>query len=197
MPRTPGVLQKAHHAGANGVNLDDHSTYLTLIMQDKCQYLHWNVMSYARLLKQWHGHDMTWHGMDMKANWVRMVIEKGLNNYALARMLPTNWPIIEPKYFIRLIQKKNGEIIDQWDGKHGEDQNIGLHDLVSHMSMRWANIKQKITVNGHTYLTEIDARFCLFCNYHCSCHKTLNNHVQIHLWLLMFCGVGDCFYPTF
>ena len=59
------------------------------------------------------------------------------------------------------------------------------------------NIRQNITVNGHTYLTEVDARFCPFCNYHCSYHKTLNNHVQLHLQLLMFCGVGDCFYMTF
>ena len=65
------------------------------------------------------------------------------------------------------------------------------------MSMRLANVKQNVTVNGRTYLTEIDAGFCPFCNYHCSCHKTLNNHVRIHLWLPIFCGVGDCFYLTF
>ena len=178
------------------VNLDDHSAYLTLIRQDKSQYPHWNIMSHTWFLKQLkdHGKD---HGMDEKANWVRSVIEKGLSNYALARMLPTNSAIIEPKYFIRVIQKKTGEVIDRQDGKHGEDQNIGLHDLVSQMSMRWANIKQNVTVNGCTYLTEINAGFCPFCNYHCSCHKTLNNHVWIHLWLPMFCKVGDCFYPTF
>ena len=174
------------------VNLDDHSTYLTLIRQDKSQYPHQNVMSHAQLIKQ-----LKDHGMDEKANQVRSVIEKGLNNYALARMLPTNSPIIKPKYFIRVIQKKTGEVIDWQDGKHGEDQNISLHDLVSQMSMRRVNIKQNVTVDGHTYLTEIDARFCPFCNYHCSCHKTLNNHVQIHLRLLMFCGAGDCFYLTF
>ena len=134
--------------------------------------------------------------MDEKAKRVRSVVEKGLNNYAWARMLPTNSLIIESKYFIWVIQKKTGEVIDQWDGKHGEDQNIGLHDLVSQMSMRRANVKQNVTVNGHTYLTEIDTGFCPFCNYHCSCHKTLNNHVWIHLWLPMFCGVGDCFYWT-
>ena len=98
------------------VNLDDHSAYLTLIRQDKSWYPHQNVMSHARLLKQ-----LKDHGMDEKANQVRSVIEKGLNNYTLAQMLPTNSPIIEPKYFIWVIQKKTGEVIDQWDGKHGED----------------------------------------------------------------------------
>ena len=62
--------------------------------------------------------------------------------------------------------------------------------------MRRVNSKQNVTVNGHTYLTEVDAGFCPFCNYHCSCHKTLNNHVWLHLWLPMLCGVEDCFYPT-
>ena len=174
------------------INLDDHSAFLTLIRQDISQYPHRNVMSCCRLLKQLEDHDL-----DVKADRVRMVIEKGLNSYALARKLPANALVIEPKYLIRVIQKKNGEIIDRQDGKHGEDQNISLHDLVSQLSMRWVNIKQNVTVNGCTYLTEVDARFCPFCNYHCSCHKTLNNHVQLHLQLPMFCGVGDCFYPTF
>ena len=153
-------------------------------------------MSCRWLLKQ-----LEDHKLEVKANRVRSVIEKGiekgLNSYAPSRKLPANAPVIEPKYFIWVIQKKTGEIIDWQDGKHGEDQNIGLHDLVSQQSMRWVNIKQNVTVNGHTYLTEVDIGFCLFCNYHCSCHKTLNNHVRLHLRLPMFCGVGDCFYLTF
>ena len=174
------------------INLDDHSAYLTLIRQDLSQYPHRNVMSCRRLLKQLEDHDL-----DAKADRVRSVVEKGLNSYAPAQKLPANAPVIKPKYFIRVIQKKTGEIIDWRDGKHGEDQNISLHDLVSQLSMHRVNIKQNVTVNRHTYLTEVDTRFCPFCNYHCSCHKTLNNHIRLHFWLLMFCGVGDCFYPTF
>ena len=97
---------------------------------------------------------------------------------------------IEPKYFIWVIQKKNGEIIDRQDGKHGEDQNIGLHDLVSQLSMHRVNVKQNVTI-----LTKVDSGFCPFCKYHAGCHRTLNNHVQLHFRMPMFCGVGDCFYP--
>ena len=174
------------------INLDDHSAYLTLVQKDLSQYPHWNVMSSHRFLKQ-----LEDHGLEAKADRVRSVIDKGLNSYALARKLPANALVIKPKYFIRVIQKKTGIIIDRRDRKHGEDQNISLHDLVSQLSMHQVNIKQSVTVNGCTYLTEVDAGFCLFCNYHCSCHKTLNNHVRLHLQLPMFCGVGDCFYPTF
>ena len=90
------------------INLDDHSAYLTLIRQDISQYPHRNVMSCLQLLKQLEDHDL-----DAKADRVRTVIEKGLNSYAPARKLPANAPVIEPKYFIQVIQKKNGEIIDQ------------------------------------------------------------------------------------
>ena len=110
------------------INLDDHLAYLTLIWQDISQYPHRNAMSCHQLLKQLEDHDL-----DAKADWVRTVIEKGLNSYDLAQKLHANTPIIEPKYFIRVIQKKNGEIIDRRDGKHGENQNIGLHDLVSQL----------------------------------------------------------------
>ena len=89
------------------INLDDHSTYLTLIWQDISQYPHWNIMFCRQLLKQLEDHDM-----DEKAEWVKAVITKGLNSYAPAWKLPANAPVIEPKYFILVIQKKNGEVID-------------------------------------------------------------------------------------
>ena len=110
-------------------------------------------------------------------------------------LLP-NVPVIEPKCFIRVIQKGNGKTMDRRDPDHGDDQNIGLHDLVSQPSMRRTDTTQKVTVNGHSPTVTIDYRFCPFCAYYARCHRTLNNHVWIHLELSMFCGVGDCFYTT-
>ena len=57
--------------------------------------------------------------------------------------------------------------------------------------------KQSITVNGHSYVTPVDAEFCPFCNYHAGCHKTLNNHVCLHFPMPMFCGVTGCFLTNF
>ena len=85
---------------------------------------------------------------------------------------------------------------DWRDGEFGDDQNIGLHDLVSQMSMRRVTTKQNVTVNGCTYSIKIDSGFCPFCQYHAECHKTLNNHVRLHLRIQMFCGVPGCFYTT-
>ena len=92
---------------ANGT---DKTLHLTLIRQDISQYPHWNVMSCHQLLKQLEDYDM-----DEKAEWVRTVIDKGLNSYAPSRRLPPNALAIEPKYFIWVIQKKNMEIIDWQD----------------------------------------------------------------------------------
>ena len=86
-------------------------------------------------------------------------------------------------------------MLDSMDNNYGDDQNIGLHDLVSQLSMHWVNVKQNVTINGRTYLTKVDSGFCPFCKYHAGCHRTLNNHVELHFRMPMFCGVGDCFYP--
>ena len=88
------------------INLDDHTAYLNLIRWDKSQYPYQNVMSCGGLVDQLKDH--SWKE--------KAVIDKGLNSYALTGMLSPSVPAIEPKYFIWVIQKSNGKIIDQWDG---------------------------------------------------------------------------------
>ena len=68
--------------------------------------------------------------------------------------------------------------------------------VISQLSMRRLCTSRKITHNSHRLQTPIDAGFCPFCNYHSSCHKTLNNHVRIHLSLSLFCGFKGCFFAT-
>ena len=53
------------------------------------------------------------YGLKEKADKVQAVIKKGLNSYAPSRMLAAGDPVIEPKYFIRVIQKSSGEIMDR------------------------------------------------------------------------------------
>ena len=174
------------------VNLDDHTTYLWEARKDKSLYPHNNVMS-----KDWLIALLEKYGLKEKADKVWAVIKKGLNTYTLSGMLAAGDPVIEPKYFIWVIQKSNGEVMDQRDEEFGDDQNIGLHDLVSQMSMCRVTTTQNVTVNGCTYSVRIDCSFCPFCQYHMECHKTLNNHVRLHLQMPMFCGVPGCFYTTF
>ena len=124
---------------------------------------------------------------------MQAVVDKGLNSYASSRILTPDAPVIEPKYFIWVIQKKDGCIMERRDQEYGEDQNLGLHDLVSQPSTRRIDTSQRLTVDRHTGLVSLDAGYCPFCSYHIGCHKILNTHIRSHLWLSIFCGVRDCF----
>ena len=88
------------------INLDDHTAYLWDAQKDKSLYPHNNVMSGNWLIAL-----LEKYGLKEKADKVRVVIQKGLNTYAPSRMLAAGDPVIEPKYFIRVIQKSNGEIM--------------------------------------------------------------------------------------
>ena len=83
------------------INLDDHTAYLQEARKDKSLYPHKNVMSGQRLIAL-----LEKYGLKEKADKVRAVIKKGLNTYAPSRMLAAGDPVIEPKYFFRVIQKK-------------------------------------------------------------------------------------------
>ena len=89
------------------INLDDHTVYLQEARKDKSLYPHKNVMSGQQLIAL-----LEKYGLKEKADKVWAVIKKGLNTYAPSGMLAAGDPVIEPKYFIRVIQKSNGEIMD-------------------------------------------------------------------------------------
>ena len=90
------------------VNLDDHTAYLQEAQKDKSLYPHKNVMSGHRLIVLLEKYDLK-----EKADKVRAVIKKDLNTYAPSGMIAAGDPVIEPKYFIQVIQNSNGEIMDQ------------------------------------------------------------------------------------
>ena len=174
------------------VNLDSHACYLELIWQDKSLYPNRNVILGTQLIEQ-----LRKNGWNTEADNVQAVIDKGMNCHA-PRDFPglDSLPIIHPLYFIRCLQRSNGAMLDSTDDNYGDDQNIGLHDLVSQLSMQHLCTSWKVMVNNRRLTTPIDAGYCPFCEYHSGCHKTLNNHVRIHLGLSLFCGIGGCFFAT-
>ena len=130
------------------------------------------------------------------ADHFQAVVDKGFASHS-----PQGFPqledlVMKPLYFVHCLQRSDGTIIDARDKNYGDDQNIGLHDLISQPSMRHLCTSWKITVNSRRLLTPIDDGFCPFCDYHSSCHKTRNNYVQIHLSLSLFCGFKGCFFTT-
>ena len=173
------------------INLDSHIRYLEMIWQDKSLYPNRNVILGTRLIEQ-----LRKNGWNTEADSVQAVIDKGFHSHVPRDFPDSDTPVIQPLYFIWCLQRSNGDMLDSMDDNYSDDQNIGLHDLVSQPSMRCLCTSRKVTVNNRRLLTPIDARFCPFCEYHSSCHKTLNNHVWIHLSLSLFCGIGGCFFAT-
>ena len=174
------------------INLDSHAHYLELIWQDKSLYPNRNVILGTWLIEQ-----LQKNGRNTEVDNVKAINDKGMNCHA-PRDFPNldSLPIIHPLYFIQCLQRSNGAMLDSTDDNYRDDQNIGLHDLVSQPSMRRLCTSRKVTVNNRRLMTPIDAGYCPFCEYHSGCHKTLNNHVRIHLGLSLFCGIGGCFFAT-
>ena len=138
------------------INLDSHVHYLELIWQDKSLYPNRNVILGTRLIEQ------LWkNGRNTEVDNVQAVIDKGMNCHT-----PWDFPnldsllIIHPLYFIQCLQRSNGAMLDSTDDNYRDDQNIGLHDLVSQPSMQCLCTSQKVTVNNHRLTTPIDARYC-------------------------------------
>ena len=133
---------------------------------------------------------------DDLADWFLAVIDKGFGSHSPQGFPQPDDPVMKPLYFVRCLMRSDSTVIDASDKNYGDDQNISLHNLASQPSMWHLATSRKITVNSRRLLTLIDAGFCPFCDYHSSCHKTLNNHVRIHLSLSLFCGFPGCFYAS-
>ena len=171
------------------VNFDSHVHYLEMIRQDKSLYPNHKVILGTWLIEQ-----LRKNHRDTEADNVQAVIDKGFSSHIPRDFPKSDIPVIQPLYFICCLQKSNGDMLDSRDDNYGDDQNISLHDLVSQPSMQCLCTSQKVTVNNCRLSTPIDAGFCPFCEYHSSSHKTLNNHIQIHLSLSLFCGIEGCFF---
>ena len=136
-----------------------------MIQQDKSLYPNRNIILGTRLIEQ------LWkNGQNTEAADVQAIIDKGLNSHAPRDFPDSDTPVIQPLYFIWCLQRSSGDMLDSTDNNYGDDQNIGLHDLISQLSMQRLCTSRKVTVNNRRLSTPIDAGFCPFCEYHSSCH---------------------------
>ena len=134
-----------------------------MIWQDKSLYPNRNVILGTRLIEQ-----LQKNGWNTEADNVQAIIDKGLNSHTPWDFPDLDTPVIQPLYFIRCLQRSNGDMLDSTDNNYRDDQNIGLHDLVSEPSMQCLCNSQKVMVNNCRLSTPIDAGFCPFCEYHSS-----------------------------
>ena len=136
------------------VNLDSHIRYLELIMEDKSLYPNWNVILATRWIQR-----LRDKNRDDLVDWFLAVIDKGFGSHSPRGFPQPDDPVMKPLYFVRCLMRNDGTVIDATDKNYGDDQNIGLHDLVSSPSMQCLATSKKITVKSRRLLASIDAGF--------------------------------------
>ena len=104
--------------------------------------------------------------------------------------------MIKARYVMKVLWSVEGETIDAKHPDYGQDQNIGLYDIVSPASMRKVEQSGQTTVRGKNIRGNMDYGYCPLCPYASQNHRTLNNHVQMHFCVTMACGMPDCWYVS-
>ena len=99
-----------------------------------------------------------------------------------------------PRFVVRVLMDCFDEQIDCNHEKYGKEQNIGLHDVISPAATARLTVKETYDVDGIPTKVKVDVAFCPFCKYVASHHRTLNNHVRMHLRAILVCGWPGCYY---
>ena len=106
------------------------------------------------------------------------------------------WERINTHYVMRVLRSIEGEILDSTHPNLCWEQNIGLHDIVSQESMNRIEKNGQLMYGGKMFPGQVDAGYCLLCPYSSQNHRTLNNHVRLHFWISMVCGMPDCWFVS-
>ena len=104
--------------------------------------------------------------------------------------------LIKCRYVIYVLHSVEGQIIDARDSDNGRDWNIGLYDIVSPASTRKVGKSGSFIYKGWVVQGKVMHRYCPFCSYASTNHRTLNNNIRMHLHLTLACGMKDCWFVT-
>ena len=174
-------------------NTDDHSAYLAKVKRESWSYpAKGNVLTIRQFVEELKG------CLDPEK---RLQADKVLQNMGMPGVPQENIKggkreMIKARYIIYVLRSIEGETIDCKHPDYGRDQDIGLYDIVSPASMRVVERSGQTTVQGKSIKGSVDYGYCPLCLYASQNHRTLNNHVQLHFWLTMACGMLDCWYVT-
>ena len=171
-------------------NTDDHSAYLSSVRDVSWSYPAKGNLITARQYYQ-----------DLKASKDREAIEGGDNVLREKGMMgiPQESAKARPikcRYVIYVLRSVEGLIIDARDSDYGRDWNIGLYDIVSPASTRKVEKSGSLIYKGKVVQGKVTYRYCPFCSYASTNHRTLNNHIRMHLRLTLACGMKDCWFVT-
>ena len=103
---------------------------------------------------------------------------------------------IKCRYVIYVLRSVEGQIIDTCDSDYGRDWNIGLYDIVSPASTQKVEKSGSLIYKGRVIQGKVTHGYCPFCSYASTNHRTLNNHIRMHLHLTLACGMKNCWFVT-
>ena len=124
-----------HILGLRGApNTDDHSTYLAKVKKESWSYpAKGNLVTVRQFIQELQGcgDPEKIHQAD-KTLWDKGKLGIPQENTPKGK----KWELIKARYMMRVLWSIEGELIDTRHPDYGRDQNIGLHDIVSLMSMK-------------------------------------------------------------
>ena len=103
---------------------------------------------------------------------------------------------IKCRYVIFILHSVKGQIIDALDSDYGRDWNIRLYNIISLASTRKVEKNGSLVYKGRVVQGKVTYGYCPFCSYASTNHRTLNNHIRMHLHLTLACGMKDCWFVT-
>ena len=171
-------------------NTDDHSKYLSQVRDISWSYPAKGNLWTARQFFQ-----------ELQASENREMVEQGeavlqdRGMLGIPQESRKSGPI-KARYVIRVLRSAEGQIIDARDSDYGHDWNIGLYDIVSTASTKKVEKHGQMLWKGRSVLGKVSYGYCPFCSYSSANHRTLNNHIRMHLHLSLACGMPDCWFIT-
>ena len=169
---------------------DDHSAYLSCVKD-----VSWSYPAKGNLITACQ------YYQDLKASKDPEAIEAGntiLWDKGMMGILQESSEagLIKCRYVIYVLHSVEGQIIDAHDSDYGRDWNIGLYDIVSPASTRKVEKSGSLIFKGRNVQGKVTHGYCPFCSYTSTNHRTLNNHIRMHLRLTLACGMKDCWFVT-
>ena len=171
-------------------NTDDHSVYLSSVKD-----VSWSNPAKGNLIttRQFF--------KDLKSSKDLEAIEAGDNILWERRMMgipqeSIKAGLIKSWYVIFVLRSVEGQIIDAHDLDYGRYWNIGVYDIISPASTRKVEKSSSLIYKGRVVQGKVTYEYCPFCSYASTNHRTLNNHIRMHLHLTLACGMKDCWFVT-
>ena len=187
--------QNSHIPGLRGApNTDDHSAYLAEVKKESWSYpTKGNLSTVQQFVKELE------RCPDPEK---RKATNNTLQNKGMPGIPQENTieagkrKMIKARYVMKVLQSVEGETIDAKHPDYGQDQNIGLYDIMSLASMRKVEWSSQTTVWAKNIRGNVDYGYCPLCLYASQNHQTLNNHIWMHFHVTMACGMPDCWYVS-